>query len=135
MRPIPALCLLVAAACDASTPDVDFVAAPLTPAEAESWEKAGIWSAHHEITVRRTLRTPTWCRELEGDAVRTASAVTLRVMAHPSEDPCPPGEGVWGYMAVIHDLAPGRYDLRVVHTDAAPGGRAEVALSHSVLVE
>lgn len=135
MRPTLALCLLVAAACGGSTPDVDFVATPLTPAEAESWEKAGIRSAHHEITVRRTFRTPTWCRELEADAVRTASDVTLRVMALRSDDPCPPGEGVWGYMAVIHDLAPGRYDLRVVHTYDTPGRPSEVVLSHSVLVE
>jgi hypothetical protein len=126
--------LMVAGACQPA-PEVDFAATPLTPAEVETWSSAAIRSAYHEITVRRTITTASWCRLLDADAVRTGSEITLRVVARETGGDCPPGEGTWGYIAVIHDLPSGRYDLRVVHTLAAPGRTSRVVLRHPVLVE
>lgn len=132
---ISALSLSLLAACTSAEPEVEFVATPLSPVEWESWSHAGVRSAHHEITVRRTIRTPTWCRELDASSVLTGSDLVLRVAATEDEGPCPPGEGLWGYMAVVRNLRSGRYNLRVVHTDAAGGKRPEVVLRHQVLVE
>ncbi|HEV2148897.1 MAG TPA: hypothetical protein VGR37_15940 [Longimicrobiaceae bacterium] len=126
--------LLTAAACRPA-PEVEFVATPLSPAEVEAWSAAAIRSAHHEITVRRTITTGSWCRTLNADAVRTGSEITLRVVAREAGDDCPPGEGTWGYMAIIRDLPSGRYDLRVVHTFATPGRPSRLVLRHPVLVE
>lgn len=129
------LAIALAPACDERAPEVEFAATALTPAEWDTWEQAGIKSAHHEITVRRTMRTPSWCRHLDATGVRSGNELTLRVMATKVEEECPPGEGLWGYLAVIKDLPSGRYDLRVVHTYATPGRSAETVLRHPVLVE
>ena len=132
---ISAICLSLLVACTSAEPEVEFAATPLSPAEWESWSHAGVRSAHHEITVRRTMRTPDWCRHLDASSVLTGSDLVLRVSATEGEGPCPPGEGLWGYMAVVRNLRSGRYNLRVVHTDAAGGTRPEVVLRHQVLVE
>ena len=128
-------CLLLLAACSERPLEVEFAETPLTATEMAAWSRAGIRSAHQEITVRRTMETASWCRDLEADAVRTGSDVTLRVKASETQDKCPPGEGLWGYVAEIHGLKRGRYNLRVVHTFADPRRPSEVVLTHPVVVE
>lgn len=128
-------CVLALAACSEPALEVEFAETPLTPAELAAWSRAGVRSAHQEITVRRTMTTPSWCRDLEADAVRTGSDVTLRVKAVQTEDACPPGEGTWGYVAEVRGLPRGRYNLRVVHTYVDSRRPAEVVLTHPVLVE
>lgn len=129
------ICLVLAASCARSEPEVEFVATALTEAEWESWSRAGIKSAHHEITVRRTMRTPSWCRHLDATVLRTTSELVLRITSEETDDPCPAGEGLWGYMALIRNLDPGRYQLRVVHTYADDRRPSEVVLRHQVVVE
>jgi hypothetical protein len=134
MRP-GAACLLLLAACSDPPLEVEFAETPLTVAEKAAWSRAGVRSAHQEITVRRTITTPSWCRDLEADAIRTGSDVTLRVKASETQDECPPGEGLWGYVAEIRGLKRGRYNLRVIHTFADPRRPSEVVLAHPILVE
>lgn len=128
-------CLLLLGACAEESLEVEFAEAPLTPAELAAWSRAGVRSAHQEITVRRTITTPSWCRDLEADAVRTGNDVTLRVKASETREECPPGEGLWGYLAEIRGLRRGRYNLRVVHTFADPRRASEVVLTHPIVVE
>lgn len=129
------VCVLALAACAAPALEVEFAETPLTSAEVAAWSRAGVRSAHHEVTVRRTMRTPSWCRDLEADAVRTGSDVTLRVKSTATSGECPPGEATWGYVAEIRGLAPGRYNLRVLHTYDDARRSPEVVLTHPVLVE
>jgi hypothetical protein len=133
---LAALALLVVS-CTASEPEVEFIATPLSVDEWNTWSHAGVQSAHREITVRRTIRTPSACRTLDADVAQVGHEITLRIVARKAkEDGCSSaGEGLFGYMAVLRGLRPGRYDLRVVHVFANPDRPAEVALRHSVLVE
>lgn len=127
--------LLLMSACSERRLEVEFAETALTAEEMALWSRAGIRSAHDEISVRRTMRTPSWCRDLEAEAVRVGNEVTLRVMAIETDDDCPPGEGLWAYVAEIRGLRRGEYTLRVVHTYADPRRPSEVVLKHPVVVE
>lgn len=131
------VCLLAPAlaACTERSLAVEFAETPITPAEVDSWTAVTVRSAHHEVLVRRTMTTPSWCRDLEADVVQTGSDVTLRVSAMESDDACPAGEGLWGYLAEIRGLRPGRYNLRVVHTFADPRRPSVVELTQPVVVD
>lgn len=136
MRPgIPILALLVCTACSEHALEVQFAEVPLSAAERAEWAQPGVRSAHHEITVRRTMDTPTWCHDLEAEAVRVGSLVNLRVMATRTEEPCPSGAGRWAYIAEISGLRPGAYTLEVVHTVQPSAERSRVVLRHPILVE
>jgi hypothetical protein len=128
---------LMLMSCTASRPEVEFVATPLSADEWRTWSQAGVQSAHQEITIRRTIRTPSACRTLDAAVAQVGDEVTLRVMARKTEgNGCNPAEeGLFGYIAVVRGLRPGRYDLRVVHVFADPKRPAQEVLRHSVLVE
>lgn len=123
--------------CSESEPRLEFAAVPLSPEEWQAWSRAGVKSAAREITVRRTMRTPSACRTLSGAAAKSAGAITLRVMSREDADgDCDPAEdGLFGYTAVISGVRPGRYELRVVHVFADLRRPPETVLQHSVLVE
>lgn len=128
--------LMLLAGCSLGEPEVEFVATPLTAAEADAWSQAGIRSAHHEITVRRIIEVAGPCRVFDADAVRMTDEVTLRVSARLDEEDCEaPDAQRFGYLAVIRGLKPGRYQLRVLHAYADPRRRSEVVLEHPVMVE
>ena len=130
-----AMSALLLTACTAGEPEVEFVATPLTEAEWRSWSRPGVESAHRHITVRRTMNTPSWCRHLDAEVVRTGRELVLRITSTESDGPCPPGEGLWGYMAQIQNLDAGRYRLEVIHTYAADKKPPELVLRHQVVVE
>lgn len=123
------------AACTERSLEVEFAETPITPAEVDNGTAVTVRSAHHEVLVRRTTEMPSWCRDLEADVVQTGSDVTLRVSAGESDDACPPGDGLWGYLTEIRGLRPGRYNLRVVHTFADPGRPSVVSLTQAVVVD
>ena len=129
------VCLLLLGACAEQPLEVEFAETPLTAGEMAGWSAAGVRSAHHEISVRRTIVTPSWCRDFEADVVRTASDVTLRIHALETQEDCPPGEGMWGYLAEIRGLKRGRYNLRVVHTFVDRQRPSELVLTHPIVVE
>lgn len=129
------VCLLSLGACTARAPDVEFAATPITPAEISAWSAVTVRIAHREITVRRTITTSEGCRDLEADVVHAGSDVVLRVSATATGEECPPGEGLWGYLAEIRGLPPGRYNLRVVHNFADRQRASEVVLSQPVAVQ
>lgn len=137
MRILIAAAVFVSLPACSAEPEVEFVETPLSAQEWDAWSHAGVQSAHQEITIRRTMRTPSACRTLDAGVVRVGDEITLRVMAQEAEeDDCDPGrEGLFGYLAVIRGLRPGSYDLRVVHVFATPGRPTEEALRHRVLVE
>lgn len=123
------------AACTERSLEVEFAETPITRAEVDSWTAVTVRSAHHEVLVRRTMETASWCRDLEADVVQTGSDVTLRVSAMKSHDACPAGQGLWGYLAEIRGLRPGRYNLRAVHTFADPARPSAVSLTQAVVVD
>lgn len=126
--------LLSLGACTAQSPEVEFAETPITSAEVGAWSAVTVRSAHREISVRRTITTSSWCRDLEADVVQAGSDVVLRVSATATEEECPPGEGLWGYLAEIRGLPPGRYNLRVVHNFADRRRPSEVVLNQPVAV-
>lgn len=129
-----AFLLLLAAACTGPSMEVEFAEAPLTPAEMAAWRGPVVRTASGEITIRGVMETPSWCRELVADAVQAGSEVTLRVSSSESEGECPPGAGMWSYVAEIRDLARGNYTLRVVHAFADARRPSELVLTQPVVV-
>lgn len=129
------LCL-AAAACGggASSARVE-IESRLVPREAVRAESLmSVRSASHTILVRQTIRVPDPCHELEGDLLHNGGQLTLRMQPRPDGRPCTPGEAYLAYSARIRDLAPGRYDLRVVHVPVERRTRSEVVLEHPVVV-
>ena len=133
-RPL-AICLLLLGACTAPEAEVEFVATRLSREEWEAWSRPGVESAHRHVTVRRTFATSSWCRHLDADLARTGRELTLRVSADAVDEDCPAGAGLWGYMALIGNLEPGRYTLTVIHTHLADRIPPERVLQHEVVVE
>ena len=85
---------------------------------------AAVESAHRTIQVRRTIRLPDPCRRLSGDVRETGAELTLEVVAEPDGRRCAKVESYLAYVASVGDLAPGRYDLRVVHAYPTEHGGA-----------
>jgi hypothetical protein len=110
-------------------------ASPLEPERARGESVAALESGHHEIRVRRTIAVPDRCRTLSGDLARTGSNLTLRVIARPTEEGrCARVESYLAYTATIEGLAPGQYNLRVIHAYASERRPTEVVLEHPVVV-
>ena len=134
-RGFTAACLLLAASCSDWALEVEFAETPLTAGDAGAWAQPMVQSANGEITVRRTMVTPSACRELDAELVRTGSDLTLRVTSREAGTGCPAGEGRWGSVAEIHGLRRGSYNLQVVHTYADPRRPSEVVLRQPIFVE
>ena len=133
-RPL-AICVLLLGACTAPQAEVEFVATRLSQEEWQAWSRPGVESAHRHVTVRRTFETPSWCRHLDADLARTGRELVLRVTSAVAEGDCPPGGGLWGYMALIGNLEPGAYSLSVIHTHLDDRKPPERVLQHQVVVE
>ncbi len=132
---LPALAAAVAGACggraDAASVAID--ARPISRAVAVGQSTAGLESDDGGIEVRRILTASDPCRTLSAGLERARGLLTLRVVAVPDGRECPSAEAYFLYTARISDLAPGRYDLRVVH-DTAGAPAAAVAPEHPVVV-
>ncbi len=71
------------------------------------------------IVVNATLSAPDPCRTLTGALEGAGSELTLRVsVARDQSEGCYQVIGTFKYDAVIRDLAPGSYRLRVIHSYA-----------------
>lgn len=116
------------------TARITIEAHPLSSDEARAESTAALESGHHRITVRRLIPVPDRCRTLVGDLVQSAGRLTLRVLAHPTGEPCPRDQAYLAYTAVIDGLRPGRYDLRVVHGYSEERIPSRVVLEHPILV-
>lgn len=137
MRRIPLLLLAGLGGCVLDDPTVELEVQPLTTEERDAWTAAGVSSAHHEVVVQRVFQAASECSGLSGDAVRTGTVITLRVIAERQDRPgCRTGvKGLFAYRAVLRGIRTGRYELRVIHTPADPRRPARVVLEHPILVE
>lgn len=123
------------ASCTAPPPVVELEYSPI-PEERLAELPAGVESAHPEITVRRAFVTSGPCRTLEADLVRPdPNQLVLRISAMRGDPDCEDRSRTFEYSAVVRDLRPGRYNLRVVHSTFDNGRRKfETVLDHAVQV-
>ncbi|HYJ79051.1 MAG TPA: hypothetical protein VEW03_05595 [Longimicrobiaceae bacterium] len=131
----PLLLVLAAATACAAPPDATTLhleARRISREAARGDVVAAVESGRHSIRVRRTIRLPDPCRTLSGDVRETGAKLTLQVVAEPDGRRCRRAEAYLAYVARVDDLAPGRYDLRVVH--AYPGERDSTASEGPVVV-
>jgi hypothetical protein len=137
LKPSTALWLIAAAAaCGGGEGplSVQIEARPVSRELVRAESLTSVESASHTIRVRQTIRVPDGCRALRGDLLHAGGQLTLRVHASPDGRPCRPEESYLAYRASIRGLAPGRYDLRVVHAPAARRRLPQVVLEHPVVV-
>lgn len=134
-RPLPLLCVLATATACAVPPAptrVHLEARRISREAARGEAVAAVESGPHSIRVRRTIRLPDPCRRLSGDVHGTGAELTLQVVAEPDGRRCPRAEAYLAYVALVDDLPPGRYDLRVVH--AFPAERDGTAAEGPLVV-
>ena len=103
----------------------------------------GEWLEHPEVTaaggngairVDARLSAPDPCQQLTADAGRSGSTVTLRVRISRVGEACIAAIGTFEYAAVIGQLAPGSYQLRVVHEYPGTGWPSGQVLERTVEV-
>lgn len=126
--------LAAAAACAApsGTTTLHLEARQISREAARGDAVSAVESGPHRIRVRRTIRLPDSCRRLSGDVQGTGADLTLQVVAEPDGRRCPRAEAYLAYVALVDDLPPGRYDLRVVH--AYPAERDSTSAAGPVVV-
>jgi hypothetical protein len=86
------------------------------------------------IVVSARLSAPDPCQQLNGELERSGSELKLRVTITRVGEACIQPIGTFGYQAVIRDLAPGGYRLRVIHTYPNTGWPTVTALDQTVEV-
>ena len=130
-----ALLIAFAAGCGAETPTAPGTGAlrftPHPPAGGSA-ESITAEAAQGQIDIRATLAGPDPCRTLLGDLEQTGRQLTLRVSIRSNADVCVAMIGRFAYDASIVGLAPGRYDLQVVHAYPSTGWPTSTVLSESV---
>jgi hypothetical protein len=103
----------------------------------------GEWLEHPEVAatgdagavrVDARLSAPSPCQQLTAQADRSGSEVTLRVRISPVGEACVASIGTFEYAAVIGQLAPGSYQLRVVHEYPGTGWPSGPVLEQTVEV-
>jgi hypothetical protein len=103
----------------------------------------GEWLEHPEVNatgdagairVNARLSAPSPCQQLTADADRSGSQVTLRVRITPVGEACVASIGTFEYVAVIGQLAPGSYQLRVIHEYPGTGWPSGPVLEQGVEV-
>jgi hypothetical protein len=116
------------------------------PADLEFTVKSahhGEWLEHPEVAatgdagavrVDARLSAPSPCQQLTAQADRSGSEVTLRVRISPVGEACVASIGTFEYAAVIGQLAPGSYQLRVVHEYPGTGWPSGPVLEQTVEV-
>ncbi len=87
------------------------------------------------IVVNAKLAAPDPCQELSADLQGRGSGLTLRVAIARNSPACVAALGHFEYDAVIGELAPGTYRLRVVHTYPETGWPTVTALDRTVQVQ
>lgn len=139
MRTPYALLVLSLAAClDVSLNPLDSAAGARLDftASAPRHRTRGATHAHVEgrrIVVRGTGETPTHCARLTAELSESGSELRLQLGAEPTHGPdaaCGDAIGLAEYRAVIWNLKPGNYRLRVL----APRSRDAAVLDQSIRV-
>ncbi len=149
---LPALCLLPAACASATGAQPTHISEPGTRSSTDSllvsfavhpragleawrqWPLAEVKSgANQTIAVRARLSTGYPCYSFHPQVSRERSEVILRIRSRLTSEGCIAVAGMWGMEAVLGNLSPGRYRLRVIHlSDDREQG--EVIVDQSVLV-
>ena len=130
-----ALLIAFAAACGGESPTAPGTGAlrftPHPPAGGGG-ESITAEAAQGQIDIRATLAGPDPCRTLLGDLEQAGRQLILRVSIRSNADVCVAMIGRFAYDASIVGLAPGRYDLQVVHAYPSTGWPTTTVLSETV---
>lgn len=140
VRLIVLLPLLLLSSCS-----LDLILGPRTGGLEFSWEAAhhGLYLPEPElevaagrgrIDVHALLSAPDPCQQLTGKLERGSARLTLRVTVRPVGVACVGMIGSFQYDASIRDLAPGTYNLRVIHDYPETGWPSGPVLERQVTV-
>jgi hypothetical protein len=131
-------CLVAAAAAACAGPTdsatVRIEARPLSREAARGESLAAVESGEGVIAVRQTMHVSDPCRMVAAGLARAGERLTLKVVARSDGRACRAAEAYLVYTAHIEELPPGRYELRVLHSDSGGSSHPGVLPEPDVVV-
>ncbi|MGH7476558.1 MAG: hypothetical protein ACRELD_09735 [Longimicrobiales bacterium] len=119
---------------DANSVELDFSVEPAGHGQWLEQPEFEVSGDVGQLTVTSRLSTPDPCQQLTGEASRSGSRVTLRITIVREGEGCYDVIGTFRYTALISGLAPGTYELRVIHDYPGTGWPSGPVLERDVAV-
>ena len=119
--------VLAAAACPAAdvtgpnTLDFEFQAREIRSGQLMDRPVVTATSIARGIRIDARLNTPDPCRIITAEAGREGGVISMNVMVQPRGGACIQVVGVFEYEALMRNLEPGNYRVRITHSFAATG--------------
>lgn len=113
---------------------MEFRATLLDGGNQQDWPAPQANGQEGSISVRGKLDAPTPCQNVTGTLARSGETLTVTVDVRATGDICAQMIATFGYEATIRELAPGSYQVRVIHRYPGTGWDTQTVLDERVTV-